>query len=472
MRQMRYYKGYMDRVSFWHSNVSHFGIPNSYQLTSPRLPGEFASFLRYMEITKVKYCLYARKSTEQEDKQVLSIDSQIREMQKLANNENLQIVTIRQESHSAKEAGQRPVFNEIVEEIKEQKFDGILTWAPDRISRNAGDLGRIVDLIDQGLLKEIRTFGGQRFTNNPNEKFLLMILGSQAKLENDNKVINVKRGLRAVVSMGLRPSLAPTGYLNSKKKDEKCQVFVDPKRAPIIKEMFEKVADENYSGRQIHKWLKEIGFKTRYGKELALGNIYRLLKMTFYYGVFEYPMGSGEWYQGKHTPIITKELFDKVQEKIKVEKKKMYGREFAFTKMLHCGYCDSGITAEEKIKELKDGRINTHVYYRCTKFKNRDCPNESVNENILIDEMLPIIDKMNLDKSELGQKLEKEIIRYSLFQTGVLKQELIQSKKHKDIKIKTFAKYLLQHGALTEKREVLSSIKSKIFLKDKKLLKG
>ena len=131
---------------------------------------------------KVKYCLYARKSTESEEQQVLSIDSQIKEMLQMAERDHLEIVEIKKESHSTKEAGQRPVFNEIVEEIKKRKFNGILTWAPDRISRNAGDLGRIVDLMDQGILHEIRTYG-QKFSNSPNEKFLLMILGSQTKLE-------------------------------------------------------------------------------------------------------------------------------------------------------------------------------------------------------------------------------------------------------------------------------------------------
>ncbi len=215
--------------------------------------------------------------------------------------------------------------------------------------------------------------------------------------------------------------------------------------------------------------LKETGFKTKSGKLLTLGNIYRLLRMTFFYGVFEYPEKSGEWYTGKHTPIITRELFEAAQEKIKVEKKKTYGREFAFTSMLHCAYCASGITAEEKIKVLKDGGSNAHVYYRCTKVKDRDCPNESVKEALLIDEMLLIIEKMNLDRTELKQKLEKEVARYALFQTGVLKQDLQQSKKRNDINIKTFAKYMLQHGTMLEKREVLSCIKSRILLKDKKL---
>ncbi len=112
---------------------------------------------------KVKYCLYARKSTESEERQVLSIDSQVKEMLQLAEREDLEIVAMKRESHSAKETGQRPIFNEIVEEIKDEKYNGILTWAPDRISRNAGDLGKIVDLMDAGKLLEIRTYG-QKFS--------------------------------------------------------------------------------------------------------------------------------------------------------------------------------------------------------------------------------------------------------------------------------------------------------------------
>jgi predicted metal-binding protein len=302
--------------------------------------------------------------------------------------------------------------------------------------------------------------------NTPNDKFMLMILGSQAKLENDNKVINVKRGLKMRASMGLRPSMAPTGYLNSKNKDEKCQVIVDSKRAPIIKEMFEKVANENYSGRKIYKWLREIDFKNKNGKYVTLGNIYRMLRMTFYYGVFEYPEGSGEWYTGKHTPIISRELFEAVQEKIKVEKKKAYGREFAFTRLLHCGYCGSGITAEEKIKELKDGGSNAHIYYRCTKVKNRECPNESVKESILIDEVMPIIDKISLEKSELKQRLHEEVVRFSIFQSDLLGTE---PSLQTNVCIKKFAKHILKHGTMTQKREILSCIKSRILLKDKKL---
>ena len=144
-----------------------------------------------------------------------------------------------------KRLGERPVFNQILNGIKEGKFNGILTWAPDRLSRNAGDLGSLVDLMDQKMLLEIRTFG-QRFANSPNEKFLLMILGSQAKLENDNRGVNVKRGLRTKMRW-VYGRVFPTGYLNEKRTDRKGHVIIDPERAPIIKKMFEKVAYENWA---------------------------------------------------------------------------------------------------------------------------------------------------------------------------------------------------------------------------------
>ena len=297
---------------------------------------------------KVKYCLYARKSIESEERQVLSIDSQIKEMLLLADREGLEIVAMKRESHSAKETGKRPIFNEIVEEIKQGKYNGILTWAPDRISRNAGDLGKIVDLMDSGCLLDIRTFG-QRFSNNPNEKFLLMILGSQAKLENDQKGVNVKRGLRARCEMGLWPGVAPVGYLNQKEMDKKCQVILDSERAPIIKKIFEKMAYEKWSGRKIHQWLKfELNFKSVGNHNLALSNIYRLLQNSFYYGKFEYPRGSDNWYKGKHEPIVSKEVFDKVQIQLKRDNIVRQSKEFAFTKLMVCGLCGSGISTEEK----------------------------------------------------------------------------------------------------------------------------
>jgi site-specific DNA recombinase len=411
--------------------------------------------------TKVRYCLYARKSSESEERQVLSIDSQIKEMLELAEKEKLEIVTIKRESHSAKETGTRPIFNEIVEELKQNKFNGIMTWAPDRISRNAGDLGKIVDLMDSGALVEIRTYG-QRFSNNPNEKFLLMILGSQAKLENDNRGINVKRGLRARVEMGLWPGMAPVGYLNQKLMDKKCQIIQDPERASIVRQIFEKVAFQQWSGRKIYHWLKfEINFKTVGNHNLALSNIYRTLINPLYHGEFEYPKKSGNWYKGKHEPIITKELFDKVQERLTRDNIQRQSHEFAFTKLMTCGLCESMISAEEKYKQLKDGTVAKYIYYGCGRAKDRYCKNYYLREDELIDQLVKLLDQIDFNNSQMQYKFEEELKRFNKFQRGVLGMGS-QNTKHTDVDLKTYAKYILKEGTNEEKRELMGCFRSKI----------
>lgn len=419
--------------------------------------------------SRIKYCLYARKSMEQEDKQALSIESQVREMLALAEREGLEIVEIKRESHSSKEVGQRPVYNELLNEIRQGKFNGILTWAPDRLSRNAGDLGSVVDLMDQKLLHEIRTYG-QRFTNNPNEKFLLMILGSQAKLENDNKMVNVKRGLRARCEMGLWPSVPPTGYLSHTDRNRKCEVVLDDQRAHVIKQMFEKVSYDGWSGRKLFRWLRDdIRFKTKHGKPLTLSNIYIILKSSFYYGEFEYPKGSGQWYVGKHDPIITKDLYNQVQDKITSDYAvRVQDKEFAFTKMITCGLCGSGVTADEKFKKLKDGTTNRYVYYGCTKFKDKNCPCEYLREEELIEQLANIFDTVSLDEIGMKDKIKAEIESHNEFQESVLGQKS-EKVKVREVDIRNYAKHILRKRPIHEKRELLCHLRSRVVLKDKRI---
>ena len=418
---------------------------------------------------KVRYVLYARKSTESDEKQALSIESQVKEMLTIADRDGLTVVDIRRESHSAKESGQRPVFKELLEDVRRGRYTGILTWAPDRLSRNAGDLGSVVDLMDENKLIEIRTYG-QHFKNSPNEKFLLMILCSQAKLENDNKSINVKRGLRTRCEMGLRPGPAVVGYLNEKRMDKKCEVIIDTERAPIVKQMFEKVAYEQWSGRKVFHWLKfELNFKTRNGnKGLTLSNIYLILQNPIYYGVFEYPKKSGNFYTGKHEPIISKELFDQVQGQVKSQVlRAQEPKEFAFTKMMTCGLCESGICADEKFKKLKDGSVNRHVYYSCTKSKDKYCKCGYINEVELIEQFEKLLDHININEIGMKEKIKTEVERIKRFNQSVL--NIKQQIQIKDVDIRDYAKFILKDGSIEEKRELLSHLKSKLTLKDKTL---
>lgn len=416
--------------------------------------------------TGLRYCLYARKSSEDDERQALSIDSQINEMTAMGKRDGIEIVEIRRESHSAKASSARPVYNQLLKDIREGEFNSILTWAPDRLSRNAGDLGTLVDLMDQGLLHEIRTHG-QTFTNNPNEKFLLMILCSQAKLENDHRGINIKRGMKTRAEMGYRPTMSPLGYLTTRDIGTQwSRVVMDPIRGPRIKEMYELVAYNGFSGRKLYAWMKEVGFATRKGNTVTLSMIYRMLRNPFYLGKYEFPAGSGKWIKGDYEPLIEKQLFDEVQRLLDATPKKPWGtKDFAFTRLMTCGACGAGVTAEEKHKVLKDGSIKRYVYYRCTHSKDIDCPEPSLREDRLIEQMLNIIEDVTLESAAIKKKLEEEFVRHAKFM-GAVYGKNVEEKTLPRVDKRKYARYLLTEGTTQEKRELLSCLTCKLILKD------
>lgn len=426
------------------------------------------------EAQPLRYCLYARKSSEDDERQALSIDSQVKEMLDMANRDKLTIVEVRRESHSAKNSGSRPEFNRLMGDIRAKKFDGILTWAADRISRNAGDLGTVVDLMDQGFLQEIRT-SGPRFTNSPSDKFMLMMLCSHAKLENDNKGVNVKRGFRAKVEMGYRPNMSPLGYLHDKyaPKGER-RIYIDPERGPIIQEAFRKVAYEGYTGRDLKRWLDdEVQLRTRKGKKISLSMIYRMIDNSFYTGRYEFPVGSGRWYQGKHEPLINQDVFDRAREIMKGKPRGQVGtKEFGFTKMFKCQSCNYGLAADEKIKRLKDGTIRRYVYYGCNKKWISGCKEPYIREEDLLKQLCKIIDKVDIDELAAVDDIKKEIDRLQKMISGLGGH--IAGEKIAEIMpvidVYACAKFILKEGSLEEKRNLLQSIKSTLTLGSGQLL--
>ncbi len=421
--------------------------------------------------SEIRYCLYARKSSEEDEKQALSIEAQENEMSLIAERDSLNVVCIKKEAHSAKASSQRPVFNEMIKELRQGKFEGILTWNTDRLSRNAGDLGSIIDLIDSSYLKEIRTYN-QNFKNTPNDKFLLAVLGGQAKLENDNKSINVKRGLKIKTSKGFWIGVAPIGYLNDERKNKTGVVIPDTERAPIIKQAFEKVAYENYSGRALHSWFVKQNFTTKSGKNLSLANIYILLGRPFYYGWFEYPAGSGNWCQGNHQPIITKELFEIVQRKIKLGKASYrYGeKEFAFLGSMICGHCSSNLCAVEKHKKLKNGGVNKYIYYGCNRTKDLKCSNRYIREEQFIEQIVKLLKDIDIPEEDIKEKLRIEVERFAHLQKQVLKINNVErGMNDRKVDLVDYAKFILNHGSIEEKRQFMGMFKNKFVMKNKKI---
>lgn len=327
---------------------------------------------------KLKYFLYARKSSEQEDRQVLSIDSQKSELEALAKRERLHIVERLEESYSAKAPG-REIFNTMIKRIEKGEAEGIIAWHPNRLSRNSVDTGYLVYLMDQNRLLEIHT-PGQVFKSTPNDKFLLNLLCSQAKLENDNKGIDVKRGLRRKVEMGWHPGPAPVGYKNTPDKEKGFRTIrKDPRMFPIIRKMFDMLLSGDFTAPRVH----EIAVQKWGLKNLARSGYYRLLYNPFYYGWFEWPRGSGNWHKGKHEPMITRDEYDRVQKMLgHGSKPKPETHTFAYTGMIRCGECGCMVTAENKIKKNKNGNVHHYTYYHCTKRKG-PCSQKCIEVNEL-----------------------------------------------------------------------------------------
>lgn len=413
---------------------------------------------------KLEYCLYARKSSESDERQAMSIDSQIKEIMALAERDGIYVKEVRQESHSAKESGTRPVFMQMIQDLRSGKFNGILTWSPDRCSRNAGDLGSLVDLMDQGKLLQIRTYG-QVFSNTPNDKFLLMILCSQAKLENDNKGINVKRGIRTKCEMGWRPGMPPIGYYNRSFAGVK-DIVVDPDRGHIVTEMFKRVAEEGQSGRTLKKWL-DTCLTTRAGKKVTLSQIYLMLKNPFYYGEFEYPTGKGIWYKGSHQPLVSKDIFDQVQKQLIAPKKAKWGsKSFIFKDLFKCASCGSLVIGEDRYRKRKHKQPRYHIYYHCTRQKKYGCPEPYLTEDKLVKQILRYLNFMYMAHPNLFTI--KAFIKESMDAYKKMRDEILWAQdinpENKPVHFMDYANYIFRNGTIPEKRAVTNILDRQLYI--------
>ncbi len=347
-----------------------------------------------------KFFLYARKSTDVEDKQVRSIEDQIAELRAFAKQENLNVIDVLIEKQSAKIPG-RPIFNEMLDKIEQGEANGILAWHADRLARNSVDGGRIIYLLDTGKLAALK-FPTLWFENTPQGKFMLNIVFGQSKYYVDSLSENTKRGLRQKVKRGEYPGPAPIGYINDSRTKS---VVVDRKKAKIIREAFEVYATGNARLEDVSDFLAQRGIFSRGGKRIHKTRATFILSNPFYTGLFKY---GGELHEGKYEPIIAKKIFDKVQEVLKQR-----GRPHQKTKnepqpycgLLRCGSCGMMITGEYRVKKQKNGNIHEYVYYHCTK-KNKSikCPEPCIRQEELDKQISSLLQKFSL-RSDWAEKL-------------------------------------------------------------------
>ncbi len=338
-----------------------------------------------------KYFLYARKSTDEEERQILSIESQITELREFARKEPLTIAQEFTESMSAKVPG-RLVFNRMLELAEREGPVGLLAWHPDRLARNSVDGGRIVYLLDTGKLSSLK-FPTFWFESTPQGKFMLTIAFGQSKYYVDNLIENVWRGIRQKLRRGEFPAKPPVGYLNEPRLRT---IVVDPAKASLARQMFEAYASGRYNLPQLRALVASWGLVTRSRKPPALASVKRLLMNPFYVGLFNY---NGELYQGSHEPLIPRELFERVQE-VMARRGRTHAKRkhlFPFVGLLRCGECGGAITAE---------RQKGHHYYRCTK-KKGPCRQPYVREEPLAAQLRQAVQTATLPDAWAGKMLER-----------------------------------------------------------------
>ena len=348
-----------------------------------------------------KFFLYARKSTDIEDKQVLSIEAQITELLAFAKKEGLEIIEEFIEKQSAKIPG-RPVFNEMIKRIEKGEANGILAWHPDRLARNSVDGGKIIYLIDCGRILSLK-FPTFWFEPTPQGKFMLNIAFGQSKYYIDSLSENVRRGLRQKVRRGEYPGPAPIGYINDPRRKT---VIVDRKKARIIKQTFELYSKNNSCLEDIANFLAQNGILRKSGKIWHKDRVKYLLTNPFYYGHFRY---AKEVYEGKHEPIIAKKLFDKVQEVLKQRgrpRHKTTSEPQVFCGLVKCATCGMMITGEYKVKHQKNGNVHDYIYYHCTK-KNRTikCLEPCIRQESLDKQISSLLQKVSL-RPDWAEKLK------------------------------------------------------------------
>lgn len=410
----------------------------------------------------MKYIAYCRKSTDEKDRQILSIEAQIAELTEFAKRDGLEILEFIEEAKTTKSPG-REQFEKVLKLIEEGQAQGILSWHPDRLARNSIDGGKIIYLLDTGKLLDLK-FPQFWFDNTPQGKFMLNIAFGQSKYYIDNLSENVKRGLRQKLRNGVYPGKAFWGYVNNK---ELGTIEIDPVESKIIKKAFEVFAEGGKTFMDISRFLYKHGLIQKNGKLLKIDRIKEILSNKFYIGIILYV---GEYYDGKHKLFISKELFDRVQKQFKfTERSKPNNKHnLPFLGLMRCGECGASITGEKKFKFYKSTRGKVeYIYYRCTK-KLKPCSQRFIQEPELERQLRKVIDDVALPEKwakdwykwlERDEILEKQVKEENLQK---LDQELKTLDQKLNLLLDSYLDSVIDADTYKNKKNEIFDLKVKI----------
>ena len=354
----------------------------------------------------MKYFIYCRKSTESEDRQLLSLPAQKRALDEYAQKEGLEIVDRFTESASAYKVG-RPEFNKMVERLQDGEADAILVWQYNRIARNSLDGGMIIYMLDSGVIKGIRTPTGYT-DGSGNSKFMLALEFAMSKKSSDDNSESVKRGNKEKVLRGWSIKKY-SGYMFVEDPATGEPILAnDPERFDLIKRALQMVINYKSPPKVLEILNDEWGFRTPKtrrigGKPMGISNFYKVLHNEFYAGWIY--TADGQRVRGKHEAMITDREYDQIQMILGYKgKSRPKTVSLPYRGLMQCGECGSAICLEEKyqvicsgckykfasrnrttcpkcelaIDKMDDPTRLHYIYGACTKKKNHECTQKTI----------------------------------------------------------------------------------------------
>ena len=342
--------------------------------------------------------IYARVSSKEQEKEGYSIPAQLKLLKDYAATEGFSIAEEYVDVETAKQTG-RAAFGEMVAWLKAHlDVRVILVEKTDRLYRNLKDWVTIDELdAEIHFPKEGVVLSRE---SRSSEKFMHGIKVLMAKNYIDNLSEEARKGQQEKAEQGIWPTKTPLGYQNITGPDGRKVIAVDPETAPFIGKMFEMYATGQYALRELAKTIRADGFVyPRSGNPIPASTLHTILRNRLYTGWFEW---NGKLYQGKHEPLVSVELWERVQGVLdgrNASKHRRMTHEFAFSGLIACGKCGCSVVGE--IKKQK------YIYYHCTGYADKcrgepaTCRRKYVREEVLEQQFTTMLGQLRFDDEVL-----------------------------------------------------------------------
>ena len=344
--------------------------------------------------TPVNAVYYARVSSKEQKEEGFSLENQSRRIEEYCLDEKIKLKQQYVIFESASSYKKRKKFWEMIEFVKENKIELVICTKVDRITRNFKEMLVIDKLVEEYDVKifflDDNLLLDRRMRVSDKIQWRMKVLFAEMYIEQMRE--NVTQGMNEKVKEhGEWAHTAPQGYLNVEER-KRHFIALDERKYPIIQKAFELFAEGNHSCRTLAKELKKLGLtKRKSNNALTPGQVHHILTNPFYYGMMRW---KGELYKGSHEPIISKELFDKVQEVLAngSKKKSTYATlPFVFRGLITCGECGCLVTAEKK--------KGKYIYWHCTRY-NKNCSQKKyVRQEKLEKQIKGFIDSIHIPEN-------------------------------------------------------------------------